>query len=84
MTEQVLSGAAFGVTPLLSTAHSDASLTAGIIIFAVGIVVGLTCVLVMDFMVRRRMEADYHAWVAAGRPERRVGERRGAAYRVRR
>lgn len=56
----------------------------GVILFAVGIVVGLVCVLVADRLVRNRLERDYKAWIAAGRPERRIGERRGTAYRRRR
>jgi hypothetical protein len=52
------------------------SATRGILIFAVGIIVGLACVLAMDFSVRRKMRRDYDIWVAQGCPERRFRERR--------
>lgn len=75
---RALTGSLFGGGFIAATPATDTSTMVGIVIFAVGIVVGLACVLAMDWMVRRRMRRDHSTWVALGRPERRVGERRAA------
>jgi hypothetical protein len=58
-------GSCFG---LLAAADLDAGTVAGIVIFAVGIVIGLVSTFVTDALIRRRERA---AWEQAGRPERR-------------
>jgi hypothetical protein len=64
-----------------SSQRVDASTKNGILIFAVGIVVGTIGVCAAYWVGRRRMAKDYQSWVAAGRPERRIGERRGVRHR---
>jgi hypothetical protein len=54
----------------------DQSVTLGIVIFAVGIIVGFCSVVAVDWYVRSRMADEYRRWVDAGRPERRRGDRR--------
>lgn len=62
-------------------AELDGATVAGIVIFAVGVVVGTICVLVSNFIVERRMRREHDNWIAAGKPERREGERRGRVHR---
>ena len=75
-------GSTIGAFITAQSSHS-ASTTAGILVFAAGIIVGLVSVLVMDYMVRTRSMRGYQAWIAAGRPERRQAERRGRDHRRR-
>lgn len=50
--------------------------TAGIVTFAIGMIVGLACVVAWDIWARNRINEDYSSWVKDGRPERRKKERR--------
>jgi hypothetical protein len=79
----MVQAAAGAMTGLLATAseHVSSSTTLGIVIFAVGIFVGLVSGLTADVVTRRRMARDYNSWVAQGKPERRIGERRGIGAR---
>lgn len=75
--EQLLRlGMASGFGTFATTTAAPASPLVGILLFAVGIIVGLSCVVAMDYTVRRQLRRDFDAWVAAGRPERRTRERR--------
>jgi hypothetical protein len=68
---RLLVGLAFGGLTATASEQQNYSVLTGIITFAVGLIVGLACVLAMDLMVRRRDRRAHAAWLAAGRPERR-------------
>jgi hypothetical protein len=56
-------------------ALAEPTVTGGIVTFAIGIVLGVVCVLLADRIVRGRINRDYHEWTQAGRPERRRAAR---------
>lgn len=80
MLEHAIPGGLVG-SFIATVSGATESASTGIFIFAVGILVGLACVRMMDWRERHQMRREYEAWVAAGRPNRRVGERRGPGAR---
>lgn len=66
-----------GYTALVAlVATVDQGVVAGIVVFVVGMVVGLVSVFTVDRLVRKRMVMSHEEWQAAGCPERRHHERR--------
>lgn len=75
---RLLLGGLFGTLAASTAGERTGSPLEGIVIFAVGLIVGLVSVYFMDHLVRTRMRSDYDAWVASGKPDRRSGpQRRG-------
>lgn len=72
----MMAGALNGLIVLVAGQATSDDTSTGILTFAVGMIVGLTCVVALDYYVRYRLDRDYTEWLAAGKPERRARERR--------